>query len=259
MTIALVVWVCLAPVMRVLEDADFFTSELDVLFISPLIHLHLAAWLVGIAVLSQWLAGKWDGQTTEKMEAKVRISLIPILMIALMFHWGLLYQPSYIVHEDMGQGWVIAGLVAAFVTLIWSFFKTQHWPAITRGLISFGSAAVVLGLSHWAQFLATPWAQESARVLETTPIWPLFVVLGLPALVCVAMKQVFFLKVSDWMFGIKQVISHNTTQFNCSPAKACSPHRWCWPWSSVNFVMALQPWWGSTPSDMVRNIQSAMR
>lgn len=190
MTISLVVWVCLAPVMRVLEDADFFTSELDVLFISPLIHLHLAAWLVGIAVLSQWLAGKWDGQTTEKMEAKVRISLIPILMIALMFHWGLLYQPSYVVHEDMGQGWVIAGLVSAFVTLIWSFFKTQHWPAITRGLISFGSAAVVLGLSHWAQFLATPWAQESARVLETTPIWPLFVVLGLPGLVCIVMYRV---------------------------------------------------------------------
>ena len=52
MTLALIAWVCLAPVLRVLEDADFFSSTRDVLFISPIIHLHLAAWLIGVAILS---------------------------------------------------------------------------------------------------------------------------------------------------------------------------------------------------------------
>lgn len=189
MTLALIAWVCLAPVMRVLEDADFFSAEMDVLFISPLIHLHLAAWLIGIAILSQWLAGKWDGATTDRDEQKVRLALLPSLMIALMFHWGLLYQPAYIVHDEMGQVWAMGGLLAAFGMLLWSVIKTRHWPAITRGLFSFGAASVVLGLGHWAQFLATPWAQESGRVLESTPIWPLFVVLGIPAVVCFFMYR----------------------------------------------------------------------
>jgi uncharacterized membrane protein len=71
MTIALVAWVCLAPVLRVLEDADFFSEDTDVLFISPLIHLYLAAWLIFVAALSQWLAGKWDGVMTDREEGKV--------------------------------------------------------------------------------------------------------------------------------------------------------------------------------------------
>ena len=107
MTLALIAWVCLAPVMRVLEDADFFSAEMDVLFISPLIHLHLAAWLIGIAILSQWLAGKWDGATTDRDEQKVRLALLPSLMIALMFHWGLLYQPAYIVHDEIDRKSVV--------------------------------------------------------------------------------------------------------------------------------------------------------
>jgi len=185
MTLALIAWVCLAPAMRVLEDADFFTQDMDVLFISPLIHLHLAAWLIGIAATSQWVAGQWDHATSDRDEAKIRRALMPILLIALLLHWGLLYQPAYLEHEEMGMFWVYTGLIASFAVLIGIMLKTQHWPAITRGMLAFGSAAVVIGVAHWAQFLATPWEQESARVLETTPIWPLFVVLGIPAVVCV--------------------------------------------------------------------------
>ena len=36
MLLALLTWVCLAPVLRVLEDADFFGSDMDWLFISPI-------------------------------------------------------------------------------------------------------------------------------------------------------------------------------------------------------------------------------
>ena len=39
---ALIAWVCLAPVMRVLEDGHFFIDGTDILFISPIIHIHLA-------------------------------------------------------------------------------------------------------------------------------------------------------------------------------------------------------------------------
>ncbi|DAC28391.1 MAG TPA: DUF63 family protein, partial [Candidatus Poseidoniales archaeon] len=40
MMIALIMWVILAPVLRVLEDSDFFSSKLDWLLISPIIHFH---------------------------------------------------------------------------------------------------------------------------------------------------------------------------------------------------------------------------
>lgn len=190
MTVALIAWVCLAPVMRVLEDADFFTQDMDILFISPLIHLHLAAWLIGIAFTSQWVAGKWDGATTDRDEGKVRRALLPILLIALLMHWGLLYQPAYLAHDEMGMLWVLIGLIASFSVMVGVILTTRQWPAITRGMLAFGSAAVVLGIGHWAQFLATPWAQESARVLDTIPIWPLFVVLGIPGLVCYMMYKI---------------------------------------------------------------------
>ena len=62
--------------------------------------------------------------------------------------------------------------------------RTADWPALTRGLIAFGSAASVLGVFHWFQFIASPWQQESGRLVESQPLWPALIVLGLPALVC---------------------------------------------------------------------------
>jgi len=189
MLVALVAWVCLAPVLRVLEDADFFSSEMDWLFISPIIHLHLAAWLVGIAGLSQYLASQWDGIDSDRVENKIRKAMIPLLSLALFFHWAFLYQPAYVAHEDMGGFWITIGLVSSFMVLFGVMIKTRGWPAITRGMLAFGSSASVLGLAHWLQFLSTPWAQESSRVSESIVLWPLLVVFGIPSLVCYVMYQ----------------------------------------------------------------------
>lgn len=60
---------------------------------------------------------------------------------------------------------------------------------MTRGLLAFGTAASVLGVFHWMQFLSTPWAQESSRVSETVELWPVVVVLGIPGLVCYFMYR----------------------------------------------------------------------
>ena len=184
MLVALLAWVCLAPVLRVLEDADFFSSEMDWLFISPIIHLHLTAWLVGIAGLSQYLASQWDGMDSDRIENKIRKAMIPILSIALFFHWAFLYQPAYMAHEEMGMFWVGIGLVLALFVLFGVMIKTRGWPAITRGMLAFGASASTLGLAHWLQFLSTPWAQESSRISESIVLWPLLIVFGIPSLVC---------------------------------------------------------------------------
>ena len=189
MLIALLAWVCLAPVLRVLEDADFFSSDMDWLFISPIIHLHLAAWLVVIAGISHYVASQWEDLHTDNSENKIRRSMIPILSIALFFHWSFLYQPAYSNHESMGMLWVWMGVFASYAVLFSVLIKTRGWPAITRGLLSFGGAASTLGLFHWFQFLSTPWAQESSRVSESIEWWPLFVVLGIPGIICYGMYR----------------------------------------------------------------------
>ena len=187
MTLALIAWVCLAPVLRVLEDADFFASTQDVLFISPIIHLHLAAWLVGIAVLSHGLGRRFDGLKTDKAEENQKTLLLGSLFAAVFLHWYLLYQPAYAGHEtvdfSIGRFGLLMACAVLWATLNW----TRGWGAMARGMFAFACSTVVLGLFHWLQFTATPWAQESGRASGDITLWPALVVLGLPALVCYGM------------------------------------------------------------------------
>ena len=184
MMFALISWVVLAPVLRVLEDADFFNSDLDWLLISPIIHLHLALWLVFTAFISHQLASKWDDSTEDDDREKSRTVLFIVLGLLLFLHWSLLYQPSYSSHPDIEMFWIILSFPIALYCLFWILVRTADWPALTRGLIAFGSATSVMGVFHWFQFIASPWQQESGRVVDSQPLWPALIVLGIPALVC---------------------------------------------------------------------------
>ena len=189
MMLALISWVILAPVLRVLEDSDFFSSKIDWLLISPIIHFHLAIWLVAVAIISHRFCSKWDGLKDDKSMEKSKTMLFVTLGMMLFFHWALLYRQAYFEHEEIGLLWVIIGLIASYVVLFMSLVWTASWPSITRGLISFGTSSTVLGFFHWIQFIATPWQQESGRIVESQPLWPMMVVLGLPGLVCWVMYR----------------------------------------------------------------------
>ena len=184
MTLALIAWVCLAPVMRVLEDADFFSSSQDVLFISPLIHIHLAGWLITVALASHFLGRAWDGVAGDDAEERQFTLLIGFMFVALMLQWYWLYRPAYAEHSESSFSIALFGLVVACVLMVVTMSRTRGWEAITRGMISFAVGAIVLGLGHWAQFMSTPWAQESGRVSNEVTLWPIWIVLGLPALIC---------------------------------------------------------------------------
>ena len=188
MMIALIAWVCLAPIFRVLEDADFFPSSIDWLLISPIIHLHLAAWLIGIGIVSHLVGRKWDDVGGDLGELNIRIRLVPLLCLALLFMWALLFRPGYGEHE-MGLMWVLVGLFAGFATLIFAFHKTRDWPTITRGLLAFAVGACFVGLGHWAQLAATPWVQESNRLPNDVVFWPALIVLGIPGVVCAVLYR----------------------------------------------------------------------
>ncbi len=189
MTLALIAWVCLAPVLRVLEDADFFSSTQDVLFISPIIHLHLAGWLIGVAVLSHRVGRRFDGRLDDASQEAQATLLAGLLFVVLMGHWYLLYQPAYAGHPTVSFGLATAGLALAFGVLWGTLVMTRGWPAITRGMLAFASSAVVLGVAHWVQFMATPWVQESGKASGDITFWPTLIVLGLPAIACVVLYR----------------------------------------------------------------------
>jgi hypothetical protein len=96
----------------------------------------------------------------------------------------MLYRPAYAEHAQMGNQLVIIGLMASFTMLYYILTKTRDWPALTRGMFSFAVAAIVMGLSHWGQFIITPWQQESGRVASEITLWPVIIVIGIPAIVC---------------------------------------------------------------------------
>ena len=148
MTMALIAWVCLAPVLRVLEDADFFSSTRDVLFISPIIHLHLAAWLVGIAVVSHVAGSRFDGLSSDRAQEAQATLLGGVLFVTLMGHWYLLYQPAYAGHPGVDFSVATGGLVVSMAVMWGVLVWTRMWPAITRGMMAFATSAVVMGVAH---------------------------------------------------------------------------------------------------------------
>jgi len=135
MTLALIAWVCLAPVLRVLEDADFFSSSQDVLFISPIIHLHLAGWLVVVATVSHVVAGRLDDLTSDLAEERKKTLLLGTLFALLMAHWWWLYQPAYASHEGLEFAVGTFGLAIASAVLVATVVQTRGWPALTLSLI----------------------------------------------------------------------------------------------------------------------------
>ena len=189
MMIALIAWVCLAPIFRVLEDGDFFPSSIDWLLISPIIHLHLAAWLIGIGFISHLIGKEWDSVEGDIGELNIRIRLVPLLCLALLFMWALLFRPGYSEH-DMGLIWVVVGLGIGFASLIFAVHATRDWPTITRGLLAFAVGACFVGLGHWAQLAATPWVQESRGMPNDVVFWPALIVLGIPGLICAVLYRI---------------------------------------------------------------------
>ena len=167
---ALISWVALAPVLRVMEDADYFGEGVDVLFISPVIHLHLAGWLILSAVI---------GHVNRKNE----LSMLATLLVAYLMFTSLLVLPNAALH-DAGDGWILGGTIAGAVTIAVVILNTWNWGAISRSMLAFASGLIVMGLGHWAQLAATPWVQESGMMpKDHDVIVPLLIVVVLPLII----------------------------------------------------------------------------
>ena len=167
---ALMSWVVLAPVLRVLEDADYFGEGIDVLFISPLIHIHLAGWLILSAVIGT-------------ISNNNHISLLSMLLVAYVAFTGFLVLPNVHIHET-GRFWILFGSVLGGLTIAAVLHNTWGWDAISRSILAFASGLIVMGLGHWAQLYKTPWAQDSGLMpRDNDIIWPVLVVVVIPLII----------------------------------------------------------------------------
>ena len=167
---ALISWVALAPVLRVMEDADYFKEGVDVLFISPLIHIHLAVWVVISAYIGH-------------ICRKNQLSMLTMLLVAYVVFTGLLVLPSVHVH-DTGHFWILGGSFAGAVMIAVVLHNTWGWDGIPRAMLAFATGLITMGLGHWAQLAATPWAQDRGTLPRDNEIlWPVFVVVVIPMLI----------------------------------------------------------------------------
>mgnify|MGYP001186703810 FL=1 len=167
---ALMAWVALAPILRVMEDSDYFNEGIDVLFISPVIHIHLAAWLV--------LAGIIGHIGREK-----HLSMLTMLLVAYITFTGLLVLPNVHSH-DTGHFWIMAGSILGAVMIAFVMHNTWDWDAITRSILALAAGLITMGLGHWAQLVSTPWVQENGKIpKDNDVIIPLMIAVGIPLVV----------------------------------------------------------------------------
>ncbi len=190
MVYALTSWVILAPVLRVLEDAHLFPEGKDLLYISPLIHLHLAAWLVGVGLIAHRLdVAVARSERPSVVERRVHHVLLFALPLGLSGFWAWVLQP---IHEtDMALD-TLPLVVGAFVALggvVLILMRTTHAEALTRALLAFGSGAVILSLGYYvalAMHLSKAYVDDP---YNTIVLWPILVGVVLPCLVGVVLHR----------------------------------------------------------------------
>ena len=167
---SLIGWVALAPILRVMEDADYFKEGIDVLFISPLIHIHLAVWLVISAFIGH-------------ISRKNHISMLSMLLVAYLAFTGMLVLPNVHVH-DTGHFWILGGSILGAVMIAVVLHNTWDWDAIPRSMLAFAIGLITMGLGHWMQLARTPWVQDSGLMPRDNEIlWPVLVVVVIPLVI----------------------------------------------------------------------------
>lgn len=173
---SLIPWVVLAALIRVLEDSDFFNEGIDVFFISPLIHFHLAAWVI-LSAITGIILMKFSNKENVPTHW---ISSSTIIFILAM--WLILFWKSHVNHKDIGTLAIIIGIIFACETALFIPGKIKEWHAVESLLFVFGVSACFISLGYLVQYSLTPWSFSNEFVL-----WPLFVVLSIPSICCIIM------------------------------------------------------------------------
>ena len=173
-----------------LEDAHLFPEGKDLLYISPLIHLHLAAWLVGVGLVAHRLdVAVARAKRPSVVERRVHHALLLGLPLGLAGFWAWVLRPIHETDVALDLVPLLAGAFVALVGVALLLMRTTHAQALTRALLAFGSGAVILSLGYYvalAMHLSEAYVDDPYNSIV---LWPILVGVVLPCLVGVVLHR----------------------------------------------------------------------
>lgn len=177
--LALMPWVIWASLGEVNEDARLFNPEgLGGLFVSPLVHFHVAGWVI----LTGWMSHSVSKNVGE--DNRAAITQLSFILICLQF---VFFMPDIGQHwEKETLSWLISPLFWApaggFLLIILIHPFMESCTAIEQGLIQVGLGGCFIHLSGWLMLYSEP-------LNGRTPISfvPFVIIVIAPLILCTAL------------------------------------------------------------------------
>jgi len=181
MILALLPYVLWAVLGEVVEDANMFDTSLEPYFVSPGIHFQTAAWVV-VAGAFGYLIAHSDSESEEGMISKVDSAATILILVQIVIYYTSIDAGSVTSSEGFENTTMLACLLVAL--LLPTLISHRHLTGFTLiqrcvFLVGLGGSIVFLG----------PLLSFGISNPDQVTLWPLAVVIGVPAVLAYQMYQ----------------------------------------------------------------------
>ena len=178
--LSLMPYVFWAALGEVIEDASMFDSSLESYFVSPAVHFQTAAWVVIAGALSYRIAK--SNLDEKEMRSKAESTAIILIMTQVVIYYTSVEASGVTSSSDFNNiPMLICFIAALLLPSVTSNHSLFDFTIVQRTvfLVGLGGCITLAGplVAHGISY-PNPLDGITAGV----KIWPLFVVLGLPAL-----------------------------------------------------------------------------
>ena len=171
--LALIPYVFWAALGEVVEDSSMFDSSLESYFVSPAVHFQTAAWVVVAGALGYRIAN--SNLDYEKMRSKAESTAIILIMVQVVIYYTSVEASGITSSSDFDNMPMLLCFVAALLLpSVTSNHSLFDFTIVQRTVFLVGLGGCIT--------LAGPLFAHGISYSDDVVIWPLFVVLGLPAL-----------------------------------------------------------------------------
>ena len=171
--LALIPYVFWAALGEVVEDASMFDSSLESYFVSPAVHFQTAAWVVFAGALSYRIAN--SNLDYEKMRSKAESTAMILIMAQVVIYYTSVEASGITSSSDFDNMPMLLCFVAALLLpSVTSKHSLFDFTIVQRTVFLVGLGGCIT--------LAGPLFAHGISYSDDVVIWPLFIVLGLPAL-----------------------------------------------------------------------------
>ncbi len=173
--IALIPWVLWAALGEVNEDGLLFQDRFGIFFVSPVVHFHVACWVIFVGLMSYCAnlsSGVGGPQAVTQMAVTITLFQAVIFLPQFMVFWPVTLSSPLL--------W--APLTGLFILIGLHPFLAECTTPIEQGLIQVGVGGCFIQLSAWLSMYLHPLDGKTPSAL-----WPLAVCLLLPLVICIVL------------------------------------------------------------------------